>query len=463
MDFDSFSRRDLQFFCKKNKIPANMTNIAMADALKALEIVEGIEEFMNQSPTSVAKNLPSAARTAARTIRRKTTKDDTQSSELVTRSCLVTSKSLAGEMDQENKNTNMLQDPSRRAAATSVAVKLDVTDIKPEANVTKTPAARTTRRAQAAASSKKDETVQRVYSTRRSVRLLEEYMADLSLKTKESLNVPSKKNEDAEREDSPAGSKFQAKSNENSGKTEEAETLSVRDLSDSLAMEWDGSKNDPDLDILYGNLGDITFSDANTTKAQMNGIESNTVTASDSFVIVEERETSQEDDFVVVDHAASTTITNSVAACNKESESEQTKIDSESESDETEYETDPLEGDDFGVAVDTNQEPFESKVSSGELIDSESEEALVSDKKKTQASPSLTKKELEVDANESEVDSDEEWSDFDTSEVKLEENSCESEESVDIESEEDPLFQIRRLQLLLLQLLLSKQQHQCAE
>lgn len=166
---------------------------------------------MNQSPTSVAKNLPSAARTAARTTRRKTTKDDTQSSELVTRSCLVTSKSLAGEMDQENKNTNMLQDPSvpqsrRRAAATSVAVKLDVTDIKPEANVSKTPAAaRSTRRAQVAASSKKDETVQRVYSTRRSVRLLEESMADLSLKTKESLNVPSKKTEDAEREDSPAG------------------------------------------------------------------------------------------------------------------------------------------------------------------------------------------------------------------------------------------------------------------
>lgn len=39
MDFDSLPRRDLQFFCKQNKIPANMTNIAMADALKALEIV----------------------------------------------------------------------------------------------------------------------------------------------------------------------------------------------------------------------------------------------------------------------------------------------------------------------------------------------------------------------------------------------------------------------------------------
>lgn len=171
-----------------------------------------MDEFMDpsrdQSPTSVARNLPSAARTAARPTRRKTTKDETQSSELVTRSCYVVNKSLAGEMDQENKNMNMLQNPSvpqsrRRAAATSVSVKLDVTDMMPEANVSKTPAARSTRRAQAAASSKKDESVQRVYSTRRSVRLLEESMADLSLKT----NVPAKKHEDAEREDSPAGMK----------------------------------------------------------------------------------------------------------------------------------------------------------------------------------------------------------------------------------------------------------------
>jgi len=161
--------------------------------------VEGMDEFMDpsrdQSPTSVARNLPSAARTAARTTRRKSTKDETQSSELVTRSCYVVSKSLAGEMDQENKDMNMLQNPS---VPQSRAVKLDVNDIMPEANVSKTPAARSTRRAQAAASSKKDESVQRVYSTRRSVRLLEESMADLSLKT----NVPVKKHED-----SPAGMK----------------------------------------------------------------------------------------------------------------------------------------------------------------------------------------------------------------------------------------------------------------
>lgn len=164
------------------------------------------EPTFDQSPTSVAKNLPNAARTAARTTRRKATKDESQSLELVTRSCYVTSKSLAGEMEQENRNTNVLQDPSgpqsrRRAAANSVAMKLEVTDMEAEANVSKTPAAGSTRRAQAAATYKKDESVQRVYSTRRSVKLLEEYMADLSLKTKGSINVPKKKDEDS----SPAG------------------------------------------------------------------------------------------------------------------------------------------------------------------------------------------------------------------------------------------------------------------
>ncbi|AAF26111.1 hypothetical protein [Arabidopsis thaliana] len=426
MDFHSLPRRDLQFFCKRNKIPANMTNIAMADALRDLEIVEGMDEFMDpsrdQSPTSVARNLPSAARTAARTTRRKSTKDETQSSELVTRSCYVVSKSLAGEMDQENKDMNMLQNPS---VPQSRAVKLDVNDIMPEANVSKTPAARSTRRAQAAASSKKDESVQRVYSTRRSVRLLEESMADLSLKT----NVPVKKHED-----SPAGSKFQAKSDENSENTDKGGVMSGRDLNDSLEKEWDGSKNDPDLDILYGDLGDITFFDASTSKEHLNRTDSSTVSASDSFVLVNEHETSQEDGFVVVDHATSTTTTNTLA-CNKESEPEQMKIDSESESEETEYETDPWEGDDFGVAVHTNQEAFESKVSASDnvsKVDSVATVLIADESKELDFSSSpLAVEELEEDSDE--------WSDYEIGEVELEENSCGSEESIEIESEEAPV------------------------
>ncbi|KAK1286385.1 hypothetical protein QJS10_CPB20g01159 [Acorus calamus] len=45
MDFHSLTRRELQSLCKKNKIPANMTNVAMAEALQALQIVEGIDDI----------------------------------------------------------------------------------------------------------------------------------------------------------------------------------------------------------------------------------------------------------------------------------------------------------------------------------------------------------------------------------------------------------------------------------
>lgn len=261
-----------------------------------------------------------------------------------------------------------------------------------------------------------------------------------------------------------AGSKFQEKSDENSENTEKGGVMSVRDLNDSLEKEWDGSKNDPDIDILYGDLGDITFFDASTSKEQMNGTgiyttqaypsvffaslfsclhflisvgaffaDSSTVSASDSFVLVNEQETSKEDDFVVVDHAASTTTTNTLA-CYKEAESEQMKIDSESESEETEYETDPWEGDDFGVAVDTNQEAFESEVRASDnvsKVDSVTTVLIADESKELDFSPSpLAEEELEVDSDE--------WSDYEIGEVELEENSCASEESIDIESEEAP-------------------------
>jgi hypothetical protein len=231
-----------------------------------------------------------------------------------------------------------------------------------------------------------------------------------------------------------AGSKFQAKSDENSENTDKGGVMSGRDLNDSLEKEWDGSKNDPDLDILYGDLGDITFFDASTSKEHLNRTDSSTVSASDSFVLVNEHETSQEDGFVVVDHATSTTTTNTLA-CNKESEPEQMKIDSESESEETEYETDPWEGDDFGVAVHTNQEAFESKVSASDnvsKVDSVATVLIADESKELDFSSSpLAVEELEEDSDE--------WSDYEIGEVELEENSCGSEESIEIESEEAPV------------------------
>ena len=45
MDFHALPRRDLQALCKRNGIRANMTNVAMADALAALPaVVDGIEK-----------------------------------------------------------------------------------------------------------------------------------------------------------------------------------------------------------------------------------------------------------------------------------------------------------------------------------------------------------------------------------------------------------------------------------
>ncbi|XP_013649811.2 uncharacterized protein LOC106354430 isoform X2 [Brassica napus] len=214
MDFHSLLRRDLQFLCKRNKIPANMTNLAMADALKSLEIVEGLDEYMNQndanvlqSPASVAK-LPQS--TVTRTTRRKTAMkaEPQSSSQLVNR---LKSKSLDGEMEQEQKTNN----------------------VKFEASVAKTPAARSTRKASAAASckskvqeSKKGELVQSAYSTRRSTRLLEKCMADLSLMTKETEQKVSaqEKNLDGSEE-----------------RSEEAEVVPGRDLSASMEKEWENS------------------------------------------------------------------------------------------------------------------------------------------------------------------------------------------------------------------------------
>ncbi|KAJ6697127.1 hypothetical protein OIU85_003483 [Salix viminalis] len=128
MDFHSLSRKELQDLCKKNKIPANITNIAMADALEALDKVEGLlEEFTN---VSARQKMESTAM------------------EIV---------------EQQEKN-----------------------------NVPKTPATRSSRRMAPAVSARgkveaqnEQKSVQRVYNTRSAVRLLAKGMEGLGLKEKE--------------------------------------------------------------------------------------------------------------------------------------------------------------------------------------------------------------------------------------------------------------------------------------
>lgn len=125
--------------------------------------VEGLEELLNQSPEKAMIGSVSIPRTAARTTtQRKAAKEEPESSQPLTRTTrrAATRKTVAEEVDQEK------------------------TEVPP-----KTPAAPSTRRrAPAASARQKTEaqtetttSVQRAYSTRRSVRLLGKTMAKMSL------------------------------------------------------------------------------------------------------------------------------------------------------------------------------------------------------------------------------------------------------------------------------------------
>ncbi|KAK3164435.1 hypothetical protein QOZ80_1AG0018280 [Eleusine coracana subsp. coracana] len=54
MDFHALPRRDLQSLCKRNAIRANMSNAAMADALRSLQSVEGIDEIRTAAPPGMS-------------------------------------------------------------------------------------------------------------------------------------------------------------------------------------------------------------------------------------------------------------------------------------------------------------------------------------------------------------------------------------------------------------------------
>ncbi|KAK1399361.1 hypothetical protein POM88_009224 [Heracleum sosnowskyi] len=140
MDFDSLARKDLQALCKLNKIPANLTNVAMAQALKSLEIVEGIEEILNRSPE---RNVATAAK-VPRTGRRTCTG----------------SKPIG---DESSQSVQPMAKSTRRTMTRAIS-----DEIMEES---KTPAVRSSRKA---TNLTEVSTVQRVYSTRRSVRLTEQ-------------------------------------------------------------------------------------------------------------------------------------------------------------------------------------------------------------------------------------------------------------------------------------------------
>ncbi|KAJ8559782.1 hypothetical protein K7X08_003840 [Anisodus acutangulus] len=200
MDFHSLTRRELQALCKKNKIPANMTNAAMADALQSLEFVDGIEEVLKTCESDVANSsmespgkseaVMSVPRTSRRTTQRKTVKDDSEALQTSTRSrCRTRGTAVRGvdEVKHDMIETPALPTTRRRAAATTnVRAKLEsaMKECEPKEKieeekkvVPKTPAAAlTSQRKEVKAKS----SIRQVYSTRRSVRLAGKPMQESS-------------------------------------------------------------------------------------------------------------------------------------------------------------------------------------------------------------------------------------------------------------------------------------------
>ncbi|XP_028792259.1 uncharacterized protein LOC114748069 [Neltuma alba] len=231
MDFHTLSRKQLQALCKKNKIPANMTNVAMANSLAALEQVEGIEEVMNpvdcdaqKFPDEKGVGTP-ACRTATR---RKPVMEEPESTKISTRLRRGTRARNDEEIDQENKDLNVPVTPAvpttrRKAPAASSRRKKE--DEKPTDHVPKTPAASSSRVKATSA-----------YNTRKSVRLLEKNLSKMNLEDKEetgsvngaeiSEELTSVSQQMEESEDTENGASSQAISTEVVEKTDESELTS---------------------------------------------------------------------------------------------------------------------------------------------------------------------------------------------------------------------------------------------
>lgn len=162
--------------------------------------VEGLDEIRNQyqwPEKTVATESPLIPRTAYRTsTRKKSIKEDPDTVQPMTKTCRTARKPLDKDLGQKNQNANVAETPAvpvsrRRAPAASASKKMG-TQVKDNVEKemscgvkTETPMAQTGRGRVAQVGStrrKLEESVQRVYSTRRSVRLLEKTLDDLSLK-----------------------------------------------------------------------------------------------------------------------------------------------------------------------------------------------------------------------------------------------------------------------------------------
>ncbi|XP_023743670.1 uncharacterized protein LOC111891840 [Lactuca sativa] len=198
MDFQTLNRRELQALCKLNKIPANITSIAMVDALKSLKTVEGIEEFLNssrtetvglsiESPERIEITSPRVPRTSSRTSTRKKAKIDVNEEVLKTPLVSCTRKKdpetsfhdVANQLKECEiiaKNESLVNHEKDCIPNTPV-------ETYSQMKVTKSTHKETVKK-------ETTSTVQRAYSTRRSTRLGAKTSQGAGLTSKEDLGKP---------------------------------------------------------------------------------------------------------------------------------------------------------------------------------------------------------------------------------------------------------------------------------
>ncbi|KAK6926144.1 hypothetical protein RJ641_007863, partial [Dillenia turbinata] len=123
MDFHKLTRRELQALCKKNKIPANTTNVAMVDALASLPQVEGLEDLLNpDSSANPEIGSPNVTTTVRRASRRKPITNEPESAQTVTR---TTRRSTRRGVTEEVPETPAAQTNRKIETMASTRKKLD--------------------------------------------------------------------------------------------------------------------------------------------------------------------------------------------------------------------------------------------------------------------------------------------------------------------------------------------------
>ncbi|GAU33969.1 hypothetical protein TSUD_60990 [Trifolium subterraneum] len=276
MDFHTLSRRELQTLCKKNKIPANITNVAMADALSALPQVEGLAEILNPREGGDVGTPAVQPRTACRTsTQRKPVKEpQTAANVPVTPAVVLSSRRRAPAVyTRRKKEVIVIEDD----------VDADTNEVQGKpVDVAKTPAVAPTSRSRAGGRSLRNKTeipdgtsVQKAYSTRRSVRLLGSSLSKMSL---------------VETEEDTKQTKIDDVSEEMSGVSQHEEA--------SVGTEKAGTSLQPESTVVSRNTDEVEVSSINKadceSQSHVSGPEMKSTYAEDVLQAEPEEEISEE-------------------------------------------------------------------------------------------------------------------------------------------------------------------------